>query len=179
MTQHLCGSMSLLTNSTASDEWQYANIIENRNFETLLPSLQGKVSTNTFLVVTGDCVSYDLDTKTLRMTYNLNPNRLTKPYKKLNKLAPSEVLLKELEPLFVWAYDAQWTPPAPGMQCDEDGYQGRVKVDAGVLLSWFYYARAKTTYTMKELWRRAQDAPGQVWTAKASLVNRGLPVALV
>ncbi|CEJ91367.1 hypothetical protein VHEMI07085 [[Torrubiella] hemipterigena] len=137
-------------------------------FATLVPSLKSKTSNDTFLVVTDNCVPHSLDNNTLRMTSYVPKKR-----------GENEVLLLEIEPLFVWAYDAHWSPPEAGTACDEDGYEGRIKVDARVILSWFYYARAVMGHTMKDLWRRAQNEPGQIWTAKTSLVNSGLPVALI
>lgn len=126
------------------------------------------MSKDTFLVVTDDCIPHSLDDNTLRITFDVPKRR-----------GENEVLLLEIEPPFVWAYDAHWSPPKAGMACDEDGYDGRVKVDARVIFSWFYYARAVMRHTMKDLWRRAQNEPGQIWTAKASLVNQSLPVALI
>lgn len=125
------------------------------------------MSKTTFLVITSDCVPRELD-----------ENKLVMEIKVPRTKAPGHIYYPDLVPLFVWAHDVHWVPPA-GMTCDEEGYQGRVKVDAEVIFSWFYYAREETSHTMKDLWRRAQKAPNQIWTAEASLLNRGVPVELI
>lgn len=61
---------------------------------------------------------------------------------------------------------------------DEDGYEGRVKVDISVLFSWFYYARLQG-YDMKDLWRRAQSLPNQTWTCKPDDSDLSKPQALI
>lgn len=88
-----------------------------------------------------------------------------------------KIAYQDLPPFFVWAYDAAWTPPGgetPGGEgaADADGYQGRVRVDATVLLSWFFYARMFTDFTMKQLWEKAQRTPHRVWHVLQSLVNK-------
>ncbi|KAH7144248.1 hypothetical protein B0J13DRAFT_607640 [Dactylonectria estremocensis] len=61
---------------------------------------------------------------------------------------------------------------------DEDGYEGRVKVDIKLLFSWFYYARLEG-YDMKQLWRKAQTLPYQTWTCRADDMDHTKPGELI
>ncbi|KAM5362791.1 hypothetical protein ACJZ2D_012323 [Fusarium nematophilum] len=144
------------------------------------PALRGskpRILNNTFLVLTDDCVFPELDTHALEYEFEQGPE-------------PGKLLPKDLPSFFLWAYDPDWEPPSPpggatkveaaveGCTCrstfaggyggaDEDGYQGRVKVNIHDLFCWFYYARS-TGVGLKDLWRKAQGMPDQTWWCRAA-----------
>lgn len=63
-------------------------------------------------------------------------------------------------------------------EADEDGYEGRVKVDIKYLFSWFYYARLEG-YDLKQLWRKAQTLPHQTWKCSHDIFDHTKPQALI
>lgn len=60
---------------------------------------------------------------------------------------------------WVWALDPDWKSP----HCDDDGYEGKVKVSWSHLYSWFYMVRTEGRLTLKDLWRKSQESAG-VWS---------------
>ncbi|CEJ94971.1 hypothetical protein VHEMI10475 [[Torrubiella] hemipterigena] len=142
-----------------------------KRFMDLVPSLPKKMSKTTFLVVTDDCIFPELETNQLW---------LTKLLRWPNDRQEGKIAYQDLPPFYIWAYDAAWTPPT-GKAAKEpfDGYEGRIRVDSTVLLSWFYYARTWTDLTMRQLWEKADRSPHQVWHVQENLANRAEPEALV
>lgn len=115
---------------------------------------------NTFLVLTEDCIFPELDTRRLEWSDAWQFERSILPEER-----PEGVLLPGDVPRFhLWAYDAEWEPPV-GKQADDDGYEGRVKVDLHSLYIWFYYARL-TDVDMKAMWRRSLTLKDQIWTSE-------------
>lgn len=157
-----------------------------------------RVLKNTFLVLTDDCLFPQLDT--IDLDDHIEPTEsgflFDDPQRHRKRTVPL---------LFVWAYDATWVPPGLPQVADltivessgdcacqprpekcqdhvtelpEDEYQGRVKVDITILFSWFYYARLMEI-DLKDMWKRAQKLPGQVWTCQAAIYDPSQPGALV
>ncbi|KAF4951436.1 hypothetical protein FSARC_12919 [Fusarium sarcochroum] len=142
-----------------------------------VPSLESpRMSRNTFLVLHDACIWPELDTVTEGMSIPHPPE----PDSSRDEYHPM---------VFLWAYDADWEPPRranqqqeattviEGCTCqgtfaggyggaDEDGYEGRVKVDVPVLFTWLYWARhvSEPHIDLKDIWRMAQTMPGQIWT---------------
>ncbi|KAK7424495.1 hypothetical protein QQX98_000460 [Neonectria punicea] len=183
-----------LTNYNAEEDSENFVGIENAatHFKLTAPTLSKlRVLKNTFLALTNDCVFPQLDTCDLEhgITDESQPNTL---------------LPSDIPQFFLWVYDAEWKPPNPpddddeeetspsaGEDCeckgsyvgghggaDEDGYQGRVKVDIRILFSWFYYARLMEA-DLKDLWRKAQSLPDRTWTCRAAFYDPSQPEALV
>lgn len=73
---------------------------------------------------------------------------------------------------------ARTTSTAESVLADEDGYEGRIKVDIHVLFSWFYYARLQGT-DMKHMWHKAKNMPNQTWSCRADMFDPTKPDALV
>ena len=97
------------------------------------------------------------------------------------------ITARDFPKFFVWVYDAEWELPSVGTlplghtaqeSSDEDGYQGRLKVDVRVLFTWFYHAMVQGS-DLKALWRRAQTLQDQVWTAEVNKVTWEGPRQLV
>ncbi|KAF4964346.1 hypothetical protein FSARC_7713 [Fusarium sarcochroum] len=154
-----------------------------KHFRTLAaPNLESpRMSRNTFLVLHDDCVFPELDHHDLELG-EIYCREAPPP------IGDSGLPLLQAESLpdfFLWAYDANWEPPTrpneqaalstEGCTCqgtfsggydgaDEDGYQGRVRIDLSNLFTWFYFARhIRKDVDLKDIWRIAQDMPNQAW----------------
>lgn len=128
---------------------------------------------NTFLVLTDDCIFPELDTHRLEWREAWRFERSIVPEDR----ADGVLLPGDVPRFHLWAYDAEWEPPA-GEQADEDGYEGRVKVDSHLLYTWFYYARL-TGVDMKAMWRRSLTLKDQIWTTETDEDNPEQAEALV
>jgi nucleoside diphosphate kinase len=78
---------------------------------------------NTFLVLTDDCIFPELDTHRLEWRAAWRFERSIVPEER----ADGVLLPGDVPRFHLWAYDAEWEPPA-GEQADEDGYEGRVRL---------------------------------------------------
>lgn len=137
---------------------------------------------NAFVVVDTECIFPELDTKDIEWG---DPNDFNRVYMPKQR-KPDRILPSELPTFFVWAYDPDWEPPTggatgqpgEGQLSDEDGYQGRLKVDIEVLFTFFYYAMLHG-YDMKQMWRRAQTLKDQTWTTRPDYIYRSFPKQVV
>ncbi|KAM5350246.1 hypothetical protein ACJ41O_006751 [Fusarium nematophilum] len=68
----------------------------------------------------------------------------------------------ELDPYWVWAYDADWDNSAEEITFKGETYQGRVKVAYYSLKSWFYGARWEGV-SLRDIWLKAQQHPDKLW----------------
>ncbi|KAJ4307781.1 hypothetical protein N0V84_012503 [Fusarium piperis] len=68
----------------------------------------------------------------------------------------------ELDPYWVWAYDADWDSSAEETTFEGETYQGRVKVAYYSLQSWFYAARWEGV-SLRGMWLKAQQHPDKLW----------------
>ncbi|RMJ08245.1 hypothetical protein BHE90_002938 [Fusarium euwallaceae] len=68
----------------------------------------------------------------------------------------------ELDPYWVWAYDADWDSSAEETTFKGETYQGRVKVAYYSLKSWFYGARWEGV-SLRDMWLKAQQHPDKLW----------------
>ncbi|RSL41286.1 hypothetical protein CEP53_012850 [Fusarium sp. AF-6] len=68
----------------------------------------------------------------------------------------------ELDPYWVWAYDADWDSSAEETTFEGETYQGRVKVAYYSLKSWFYGARWEGV-SLRDMWLKAQQHPEKLW----------------
>ncbi|CAG8959762.1 hypothetical protein HYFRA_00001669 [Hymenoscyphus fraxineus] len=72
-------------------------------------------------------------------------------------------------PPWIWAYEATRTPtpaPAPTEATNQENkYEGRLKVAASTIFTWFYAVRAqkKELYSMELFWKKAQQQPVNAW----------------
>ncbi|RSL89714.1 hypothetical protein CEP52_014829 [Fusarium oligoseptatum] len=67
----------------------------------------------------------------------------------------------ELNPCWVWAYDADWDSSAEETTFEGGTYQGRVKVAYYSLRSWFYGAHWEGM-SLRDMWLKAQQHPEKV-----------------
>ncbi|CAG8984152.1 hypothetical protein HYALB_00008153 [Hymenoscyphus albidus] len=74
-------------------------------------------------------------------------------------------------PPWIWAYEANGAPvPAPTEATyEENKYEGRLKVTASTIFTWFYAVRAqkKELYSMELFWKKAQQQPAKAWQVSA------------
>jgi hypothetical protein len=91
----------------------------------------------------------------------------------------AKLLPEDIPPVFIWAYDPDWTPPDPDSRADEDGYEGRVKVPLPLLYTWFYFARKDGIYDLKELWKKALEHPDEIWRCKQHHLDPTIPDSFV
>ncbi|EEU38421.1 uncharacterized protein NECHADRAFT_88725 [Fusarium vanettenii 77-13-4] len=68
----------------------------------------------------------------------------------------------ELDPYWVWAYDADWDSSEEETTFEGETYQGRVKVAYYSLKSWFYGARWEGV-SLRDMWLKAQQHPDRLW----------------
>lgn len=141
-----------------------------------------KITRNAFLVADTECIFPELDTRAIDWR---DPGLFDRVFM-ASERRPDRVLPIDLPTFFIWAYDPDWESPTRGPTTqtggtelpDEDGYQGRLKVDITVLFTWFYYAMLQG-YDMKQMWRRAQTLKDQAWTAKPDYIYRSFPHQVV
>ncbi|KAF5591542.1 uncharacterized protein FSUBG_10468 [Fusarium subglutinans] len=70
---------------------------------------------------------------------------------------------KELDPYWVWAYDADWDNSTEETVCSSgEKYQGRVKVAVYSLNAWFYAARWEGV-SLRDMWLKAQMHQDKLW----------------
>ncbi|KAF5686389.1 hypothetical protein FCIRC_2945 [Fusarium circinatum] len=71
---------------------------------------------------------------------------------------------EELDPYWVWAYDADWDSSTDETACSSSGekYQGRVKVAVYSLNAWFYAARWEGV-SLRDMWLKAQMHQDKLW----------------
>ncbi|KAL9564134.1 hypothetical protein ACKAV7_011641 [Fusarium commune] len=67
-----------------------------------------------------------------------------------------------LDPYWVWAYDADWDSSNEETVVDGETYQGRVKVAKWSISSWFYAARWEGV-SLRDMWLKAQQNPDKLW----------------
>jgi hypothetical protein len=135
---------------------------------------------NTFVVVTSDCVPSELDRRDPQpIDEFIYSDEETDEENSPIRWSADNVEPDQVPTMFVWAYDADWEPPSPGATSDEDGYEGRVKVQIRSLCSWFYLARMEGIYDMKSLWRKAQRHREKVWMCEAQFLNRSEPTSFI
>ncbi|CZR49111.1 hypothetical protein LB506_011502 [Fusarium annulatum] len=69
---------------------------------------------------------------------------------------------ENLDPHWVWAYDADWDGSGEETVVDGETYQGRVKVAKWSISSWFYAARWEGV-SLRDMWLKAQKHPEKLW----------------
>ncbi|KAF5562520.1 hypothetical protein FPHYL_5616 [Fusarium phyllophilum] len=70
---------------------------------------------------------------------------------------------EELDPYWVWAYDADWDISTEETVCSNgEKYQGRVKVAVYCLNAWFYAARWEGV-SLRDMWLKAQMHEDKLW----------------
>ncbi|EXA32183.1 hypothetical protein FOVG_16556 [Fusarium oxysporum f. sp. pisi HDV247] len=70
---------------------------------------------------------------------------------------------EELDPYWVWAYDADWDNSTEETVCSRgEKYQGRVKVAIYSLNAWFYAARWEGV-SLRDMWLKAQMHQDKLW----------------
>ncbi|KAG5793614.1 hypothetical protein H9Q69_007349 [Fusarium xylarioides] len=75
----------------------------------------------------------------------------------------SESQNQELDPYWVWAYDADWDNSTEETLCSSgEKYQGRVKVAIYSLNAWFYAARWEGV-SLRDMWLKAQMHQHKLW----------------
>ncbi|RKK66822.1 hypothetical protein BFJ69_g15052 [Fusarium oxysporum] len=67
-----------------------------------------------------------------------------------------------LDPYWVWAYDADWDSSDEETVVNGETYQGRVKVAKWSISSWFYAARWEEV-NLRDMWLKAQQHPEKLW----------------
>ncbi|KAF5586831.1 hypothetical protein FPANT_7124 [Fusarium pseudoanthophilum] len=88
----------------------------------------------------------------LRNTFIVLPNELT-----------PESRNEELDPYWVWAYDADWDDSAEEtVSSSGEKYQGRLKVAVYSLNAWFYAARWEGV-SLRDMWLKAQMHEDRLW----------------
>ncbi|PNP53573.1 hypothetical protein FNYG_15750 [Fusarium nygamai] len=75
----------------------------------------------------------------------------------------SESQNEELDPYWVWAYDADWDNSTAETVCSNgEKYQGRVKVAIYSLNAWFYATRWEGV-SLRDMWLKAQMHEDKLW----------------
>ncbi|KAF5556904.1 hypothetical protein FMEXI_957 [Fusarium mexicanum] len=70
---------------------------------------------------------------------------------------------EELDPYWVWAYDADWDNSTEETVCSSgEKYQGRVKVAVYSLNAWFYAARWEGV-SLRDMWLKAEMHNDKLW----------------
>ncbi|PNP53565.1 hypothetical protein FNYG_15742 [Fusarium nygamai] len=71
---------------------------------------------------------------------------------------------EDLDPCWVWAYDADWDRDSEETICNGEKYQGRVKVPIVALEGWFYAARWEGGgVSLRDMWLKAQTHQDNLW----------------
>ncbi|KAL9568841.1 hypothetical protein ACKAV7_006986 [Fusarium commune] len=78
------------------------------------------------------------------------------------ELIPDDPDDDELDPYWVWAYDADWDSSSEGTICNGEKYQGRIKVAVYALKAWFYAARWEGV-SHRDMWLKAQTHQDNLW----------------
>ncbi|KAF5699712.1 hypothetical protein FMUND_14673 [Fusarium mundagurra] len=80
------------------------------------------------------------------------------------ELIPNDPEDEELDPCWVWAYDADWDSTSEETICNGEKYQGRVKVPIVALEGWFYAARWEGGgVNLRDMWLKAQKQQDKMW----------------
>ncbi|KAF5694861.1 hypothetical protein FDENT_990 [Fusarium denticulatum] len=80
------------------------------------------------------------------------------------ELIPDDPDDDELDPCWVWAYDADWDRDPEETICNGEKYQGRVKVPIVALEGWFYAARWEGGgVNLRDMWLKAQTHQNNLW----------------
>ncbi|CVL03930.1 uncharacterized protein FPRN_11987 [Fusarium proliferatum] len=80
------------------------------------------------------------------------------------EIIPHDPDNEDLEPSWVWAYDAHWDSDSRETICNGEKYQGRIRVPITALEAWFYAARWEGGgVSLRDMWLKAQKHKGNLW----------------
>ncbi|KAF5686388.1 hypothetical protein FCIRC_2944 [Fusarium circinatum] len=79
---------------------------------------------------------------------------------------------EDLDPCWVWAYDADWERASEETICNGEKYQGRVKVPIYALEGWFYAARwEEGGVSLRDMWLKAQKHEDKLWICDSKVME--------
>jgi hypothetical protein len=80
------------------------------------------------------------------------------------ELIPNDPDDEDLDPCWVWAYDADWDRDSVETLFNGEKYRGRVKVPIVALGAWFYAARwGGEGVNLRDMWLKAQKHRDKLW----------------
>lgn len=79
---------------------------------------------------------------------------------------------EDLDPCWVWAYDADWDSASDETICNGEKYQGRIKVPLYALGGWFYAARWEDGgVSLRDMWLKAQTDEDNLWICHSKVLE--------
>ncbi|KAF5872696.1 uncharacterized protein Bfra_006059 [Botrytis fragariae] len=80
---------------------------------------------------------------------------------------------------WIWAYDTTFDLKVLSETDTSTVFDGRLKVAATSIFTWFYAARKEEIYCMKRLWGCAQKQPDQIWDVATEMRRYHGPLVLL